>query len=213
MENKIKKILILNAAVWIFNLIMYLANIQSKDPEIMENMISYQLLFLQIGISFTVFSIAILLWEDIVMFFKAVFMPSFSIFYSIITSILLLLYLLSGMLSFAEGKGGMELLANIFICVLIIQPAVFFFTDKSGKGQLVKGVSLMLIGFIGLIIFLIGGQKIPGVLIIPTENGIIGGTGNIQGKDIMFLSLTAFLVIIAGTLETQKYVEKIKNKF
>ncbi|HPN29413.1 MAG TPA: hypothetical protein PKY81_00505 [bacterium] len=213
MENKIKNIFILNAVLWIFCLIMYIALVSPGDPENMENSISYNLLFIQIALSFTGLSAAFILWEDISQFFKTMFLPSFSIFYSILTSVILMIYLLSGMLDFSGNKSGIEFFVNAFVFVLILQPVIFLISRQNDKHSLIKGTFLIIIGMAGIVLFLIGGQRIPGLLVLETANGVVGGDANIQGKDIMFLSLTSFFVVIAGTLETQKYAQKTKKKF
>ena len=212
MENKIKNVFILNAALWIFCLIMYLTLVSSSDPEIQENKISYNLLFIQTALSFTGLSIMFILWEDISQFFKTMFMPSFSIFYSILTSVVLLIYLLSGMLDFSGTKSGIEMLVNSFVFVLILQPVIFLVSRQKENHSLIKGIFLIIIGLAGIVLFLIGGQKIPGLLVIETAKGVVGGDAYIQGKDIMFLSLMSLLVVISGTLETQRYAETIKKK-
>ena len=180
MEDRIKNLFILCGGCLIFCLIMYLAFVQSNNVEIVENGIGYSLVFKQLGICFVGFSVLYFFWDDILSGIKYIFSSGLSLFYSIIVSVVIIMYLASGMLNFVTAAVISETVANIFIIVLILQPLVFLIPDKDKKAGIMRACILILVGFITFLFFFFACQNLPNIL-SPTE-------GKFKNVDILFLS-------------------------
>jgi len=202
MDEKLKYFGICLIGCVAFCLIMWLFFVNNSVDDIFENKIGYDLIFFELGWTFAGACVFYFFWNEIVAGVAYLFSPEFSMFYSIAVSVIILMFLAGEQLKFAEPEIFIEKIANAFIVLLIIQPAVFFIKLQDRLTFLIRSIILTISGFIALFFYVLAGQNLPKVN--------TGAPGKLVNTEVMFLALMAFLVIIAAALEYEKYAKHKK---
>ncbi len=204
MNEKLKIFFSTNIIVWIVVAVLYIYFIELSGlpAEIEQNKITLKLVIVNSCLLFSLMSAIFVWFEEIRVIFNILLSNKTALIYSLIASIIIMMYALTGMLNFASGSALIEKAANALIILIILQPVLFLIKDKFKNSGIICGLFMILFGIGCFIFFLLGGQKFPDILNKKNDG--------ITPNDLFLLAFCSFLILLSGWLELEYYVKKIK---